>query len=120
MGGRGQTLVDAAYVAESFLRAYDQLWMPLDEKTKERYIACFTRLRAIDPPYTNWLLFSSTIEAFLAKAGAAYDTYRVNSAIRKVEEWYTGMAGMPTDRRLPSTITAATSSTPCTWRPCRR
>ena len=88
--GEGQALVDAAYVAESFLRAYDQLWMPLDEKTKERYIACFTRLRAIDPPYTNWLLFSSTIEAFLAKAGAAYDTYRVNSAIRKVEEWYTG------------------------------
>lgn len=88
--GEGQALVDAAYVAESFLRAYDQLWMPLDEKTKERYIACFTRLRAIDTPYTNWLLFSSTIEAFLAKAGAAYDTYRVNSAIRKVEEWYTG------------------------------
>ena len=88
--GEGQALVDAAYLAESFLRAYDQLWMPLDEKTKERYIACFTRLRAIDPPYTNWLLFSSTIEAFLAKAGAAYDTYRVNSAIRKVEEWYTG------------------------------
>lgn len=88
--GEGQALVDAAYIAESFLRAYDQLWMPLDEKTKERYISCFTRLRAIDPPYTNWLLFSSTIEAFLAKAGAAYDPYRVNSAIRKVEEWYTG------------------------------
>lgn len=88
--GEGQALVDAAYVAESFLRAYDRLWVPLDVKTKERYITCFTRLRAIDPPYTNWLLFSSTIEAFLAKAGAPYDTYRVNSAIRKVEEWYTG------------------------------
>lgn len=88
--GEGQALVDAAYVAESFLRAYDRLWVPLDAKTKERYVACFTRLRAIDPPYTNWLLFSSTIEAFLAKAGAPYDTYRVNSAIRKVEEWYTG------------------------------
>ena len=88
--GEGQALVDAAYVAESFLRAYDRLWVPLDAKTKERYVACFTRLRAIDPPYTNWLLFSSTIEAFLAKAGAPYDAYRVNSAIRKVEEWYTG------------------------------
>lgn len=88
--GEGQALVDAAYVAESFLRAYDRLWVPLDAKTKERYVTCFTRLRAIDPPYTNWLLFSSTIEAFLAKAGAPYDTYRVNSAIRKVEEWYTG------------------------------
>lgn len=36
------------------------------------------------------MLFSSTIESFLAKAGAKYDQYRVNSAIRKVEEWYTG------------------------------
>lgn len=86
----GQPLVDAAYIAESFLRAYDQLWMPLDETTKKRYIEEFTLIRRVDPPYTNWLLFSSTIESFLAKAGAKYDAYRVNSAIRKVEEWYTG------------------------------
>ena len=86
----GQPLVDAAYVAESFLRAFDQLWIPLDEQTKQRYIEEFTLIRRVDPPYTNWLLFSSTIESFLAKAGAKYDAYRVNSAIRKVEEWYTG------------------------------
>lgn len=86
----GQPLVDAAYIAESFLRAYDCLWMPLDDVTKQRYIEEFTQLRRIDPPYTNWLLFSSTIEAFLAKAGAKCDTYRVNSAIRKMEEWYVG------------------------------
>ena len=86
----GQNLVDAAYVAESFIRGYDALWQPLDETTKQRYISEFTKLRDIDPPYTNWLLFSSTIESFLAKAGAPYDQYRVNSAIRKTEEWYTG------------------------------
>lgn len=86
----GQPLVDAAYVAESFLRAFDQLWVPLDETTKKRYIEEFTQLRRIDPPYTNWLLFSATIESFLAKAGAPFDIYRINSAIRKVEEWYTG------------------------------
>lgn len=88
--GEGQALVDAAYLAESFLRGYEALWLPLDEQTKARYIECFIGLRTVDPPYTNWLLFSSTIEAFLAKAGAAYDPYRINSAIRKVEEWYTG------------------------------
>lgn len=88
--GQGQALVDAAYVAESFLRAYDALWVPLDDITKQRYIDAFKGLRKIDPPYTNWLLFSSTIESFLAKAGADFDEYRVNSAIRKVEEWYTG------------------------------
>lgn len=88
--GNGQIMVDAAYVAESFIRAYDQLWMPLDEVTKQRYIKVFQGIRKIDPPYTNWLLFSATIESFLAKVGAPYDLYRVNSAIRKVEEWYTG------------------------------
>ena len=86
----GQNLVDAAYVAESFLRAYDTLWMPLDEVTKQRYLKEFAKLRHIDPPYTNWLLFSSTIESFMAKAGGDFDEYRVNSAYRKVEEWYVG------------------------------
>lgn len=88
--GHGQALVDAAYVAESFLRAWDTLWEPLDDVTKQRYIEEFTQLRRVDPPYTNWLLFSSTIESLLAKAGAECDEYRINSAIRKVEEWYTG------------------------------
>lgn len=35
-------------------------------------------------------VISSTIESLLGKAGAPCDEYRVNSAIRKVEEWYTG------------------------------
>ncbi|MBP3419230.1 MAG: DUF2264 domain-containing protein [Marinifilaceae bacterium] len=86
----GQTLVDAAYLAESFLRAYDALWLPLDETTKERYITEFTQLRRVDPPYTNWLLFSATVECFLKKAGADADEYRIHSALRKVEEWYVG------------------------------
>lgn len=86
----GQTLVDAAYLAESFIRAYDRLWMPLDDTTKKRYIDEFTKLRRIDPPYTNWFLFSSVIESFLAKTGSPYDIFRVNTAIRKVEEWYVG------------------------------
>lgn len=88
--GHGQALVDAAFIAESFLRAFDKLWVPLDSLTKERYIEEFHQLRRVDPPYTNWLLFSSAIESFLAKAGAPFDEYRVNSTIRKVEEWYTG------------------------------
>lgn len=86
----GQPLVDAAYVAESFIRAYDALWVPLDTLTKQRYIQEFQQLRRVDPPYTNWLLFSSTIECFLRKAGAQWDAYRVTSALRKIEEWYVG------------------------------
>lgn len=89
-GVSGQNLVDAAYIAESFLRAYDILWQPLDTLTKQCYFKEFQKLRRIDPPYTNWLLFSSVIESFLTKAGGGYDEFRVNMACRKVEEWYVG------------------------------
>jgi len=86
----GQPLVDAAYIASSFLRAPKQLWEPLDDLTKERYIKEFQQLRRINPPYSNWLLFSAMVETFLMEAGAQYDMYRIHSAIRKIEEWYVG------------------------------
>jgi len=86
----GQPLVDAAYIANSFLRAPKQLWEPLDDVTKERYIQEFQQLRRIDPPYTNWLLFSAMVETFLLLVDAQYDKYRIHSAIRKIEEWYVG------------------------------
>ena len=91
-GAAGQNLVDAAYIAESFIRAYDALWVPLDQTTKDRYIKEFKKLRSIEPPYTNWFLFSSTIESFIAKAVGLreYDDFRVMMTIRKVEEWYVG------------------------------
>jgi hypothetical protein len=90
--GHGQALVDAAYVAESFIRGYDALWMPLDEVTKQRYLEEFKQLRRVEPPYTNWFLFSSTIESFIAKAFGTkeYDDFRVMMPIRKTEEWYVG------------------------------
>ena len=91
-GVSGQNLVDAAYIAESFIRAYDALWKPLDDVTKERYIKEFKMLRKYEPPYTNWFLFSSTIESFIAKAAGLkeYDDFRVMMPIRKTEEWYVG------------------------------
>lgn len=86
----GQPLVDAAYIANSFLRAPKQLWEPLDELTKKRYIEEFKQLRRVDPPYTNWLLFSAMVETFLVSIDEQYDAYRIHSAIRKIEEWYVG------------------------------
>ncbi len=86
----GQPLVDAAYIANSFLRAFDQLWMPLDEVTKQRYINEFKQLRRVNPPYSNWLLFSAMVETFLFKVDANPDMYRIASALRKIEEWYVG------------------------------
>lgn len=86
----GQPLVDAAFLAHSFLRAPKAVWEPLDNITKKRYIEEFTQLRRIKPPYNNWLLFAAMIEAFLLMAGEACDPMRIDLAIRKTNEWYVG------------------------------
>jgi hypothetical protein len=86
----GQVLVDAAFIANSFLRAPEQLWEPLDDVTKARYVEKFKSLRRVDPPYTNWLLFSAMVETFLLSIDEDYDAYRIHSALRKMEEWYVG------------------------------
>lgn len=85
-----QPLVDAAFIAQSFLRAPSQLWEPLDELTKQRYIEEFTQLRRVNPPYNNWLLFSAIVESFLMYIDAPYDSFRIMTGIRKTEEWYVG------------------------------
>ena len=86
--GSGQVLVDAAYLANSFIRAPKALWEPLDQVTKERYINEFKSLRKIKPAYNNWLLFRAMIEAFLASINEEYDAYVLDTSLRKIDEWY--------------------------------
>ena len=88
--GSGQVLVDAAYLANSFIRAPKALWEPLDSVTKERYIKEFKSLRQIKPSYNNWLLFRAMIEAFLASIDEEYDAYALDATLRKMNEWYLG------------------------------
>lgn len=53
----GQPLVDAAFLAQSFLRAPEATWERLDTLTRHRYLDCFKGLRNVTPAYNNWLLF---------------------------------------------------------------
>jgi hypothetical protein len=85
-----QPLVDAAYIAHAFLRAPAQLWEPLDELTRSRYIEEFKNLRTRKPWYSNWLLFSAMTETFLLSEGEQYDHLRIDVAVRKLKEWYVG------------------------------
>ena len=86
----GQALVDASFIASSFLRAPKQLWEPLDDITKQRYVKEFQGLRRFTPVYSNWILFVGTIETFLMSIGEEYDAYRIDISLRKTEEWYVG------------------------------
>lgn len=83
-----QRLVDAAYIAESFLRAPEATWQLLDETTQKRYIERFQRLKIVRPAYNNWLLFRGLIEAFLMSVGEDADQYVLTVASNKINEWY--------------------------------
>ncbi|MDR0893386.1 MAG: DUF2264 domain-containing protein [Mediterranea sp.] len=85
--GSSQILVDAAYIAESFMRC-PGLWTSLDKQTQERYVKEFKKQRKIVPAYSNWLLFRATIEAFLLSIDEDYDGYVLNVTARKINEWY--------------------------------
>ncbi|USI71923.1 DUF2264 domain-containing protein [Sphingomonas morindae] len=88
--GAGQALVDSAYFTNALIRAPKALWEPLDTRTKARIVKEIKGLRAISPPYQNWLLFAAMNEAFLLSIGEEWDPMRIDLAIRKVNEWYVG------------------------------
>jgi hypothetical protein len=86
----GQPVVDAAFFAQALLRAPHQLWDPLDAATKANIIAALKSSRIITPGYSNWLLFSATIEAALLKFDNYGDRMRMDYAIKQHQLWYKG------------------------------
>ncbi|MBD5346077.1 MAG: DUF2264 domain-containing protein [Bacteroides sp.] len=90
-GSHPQPLVDAAYLAESFMRAPEATWQQLDTLTQRRYIECFKGLRRHRPAYNNWLLFRGLIEAFLLTVEPeSADNFIFTTVGRKIDEWYLG------------------------------
>ncbi len=85
-----QNLVDAAFLALGFSRARGELWDKLDAPVRERMVTALQSTRKFKPGRNNWLLFSATIEAFLASVGAEWRPEPIEVAIQSHEEWYKG------------------------------
>jgi hypothetical protein len=85
-----QPLVDAAFLGQALLRAPRALRESLDARTTQRLVEALESTRVIQPSFSNWLLFSATVEAALAKLGAKWDRVRVDYAIRQHDQWYKG------------------------------
>ncbi|MDR2918211.1 MAG: DUF2264 domain-containing protein [Tannerella sp.] len=85
-----QPLVDAAFLAQAFLRSPDVLWKGLTQETQQMVIDAFKKTREITPYHNNWLLFAGTIEAFFLHVGEEWDGMRIDYAIRQHEQWYKG------------------------------
>ena len=85
-----QNLVDAAFLALGLSRAQKELWDALDAATRERIVTALQSTRKFKPGKNNWLLFSATIEAFLASVGASWLPEPIETAITAHQEWYQG------------------------------
>ncbi len=85
-----QPLVDAAFLAQGILRAPRALREALGTTTTAQLVAALESTRAITPVFSNWLLFSATVEAALARLGATWDRMRVDYALRQHDQWYKG------------------------------
>lgn len=85
-----QPIVDAAFLAQAFLRAPNELWHKLDRATQANVVVALQSTRTRKPHFNNWLLFAATIEAFLYQAEADWDAMRVDYALRQHAQWYKG------------------------------
>lgn len=85
-----QPLVDAAFFAQALLRAPKQLWGGLDNNTKVNVINALKSSRVITPSYSNWLMFSATVEAALCKFDNSGDMMRIDYALKQHLLWYKG------------------------------
>ncbi|MDO9633721.1 MAG: DUF2264 domain-containing protein [Paludibacter sp.] len=87
-----QNLVDAAFLAQGFLRSPDKLWGGLDKKTQQLIIHSMMATRVFKPLESNWLLFSATVEAFLYRFTGSCNFEAINYALVKFSDWYKGDA----------------------------
>lgn len=87
--GGSQPLVDAAFMAHGLLRS-GSFALSLPDKLKIQIITALESSRIINPPATNWLLFSSMVEAGIRRLGGKCDELRVLYGLRQFAQWYKG------------------------------
>ena len=84
-----QPLVDAAFLAESFLRA-PYLWNQLNKITQQRYKGCFQKIRKIIPYHNNWILFSGIVECFFIFIREKPNEEKMFNIANQINNWYVG------------------------------
>jgi hypothetical protein len=89
-GSVPQTLVDAAFLGLGILRAPRLLADGLPSNTRNWLIEGLKKTRAIQPPETNWLLFSAVVESTLARLDSDWDPKPVEHALAMHKGWYVG------------------------------
>jgi hypothetical protein len=89
-GEERQTIVDAAFLALALHRAPKSLRANLPQNVRKSLSNALRATRKQTPPMNNWLLFAAMIEVALFELGEDWDRQRVDSALKKMSEWYLG------------------------------
>ncbi len=89
-GESSQTLVDSSFLALALLRAPKQLLDTMTPATRARLVSALESERKIQPPLSNWLLFSALNEVLLRRLGATWEKSRIDDALQKHQSWYLG------------------------------
>lgn len=85
-----QSLVDAAYLTQGFLRA-PALWDAIGLEAQRNLLFEVKKTRRVCPPKNNWLLFASMIEAFLLEYDEEYNNRRLYRGVEKfMNDYYIG------------------------------
>lgn len=86
----GQPLVDASFFALALVRS-PWLWENLNKEVQDNIVVALNKTKSTIPVYSNWILFTSMIEAFFCKYDLPYDPVRIEYGIREFSEhWYVG------------------------------
>ncbi len=88
--GYGQSLVDAAFLADAVVRAPAELSEKLDGITRSRLIAALESTRKFQADGSNWVLFPAAVEAGIKTLGGEYSVEPVLKAADRLEKWYLG------------------------------
>ena len=91
VGDNIQPIVDAAFLADGMLIAWDELWEKSAPATRQNLVEAMRQIRRKKPYCMNWLLFSAIVECFLYRATGAFDEMRVDYALHEFcRHWYVG------------------------------
>ena len=88
--GYGQSLVDAAFLADAVVRAPAELSEKLDSITRGRLISALMSTRKFRADGSNWVLFPAAVEAGIKVLGGEYSVEPVLKAADRLEKWYLG------------------------------
>lgn len=88
--GYGQSLVDAAFLADAVVRAPVELSEKLGGDTRKKLISALMSTRKFQADGSNWVLFPAAVEAGIKILGGEYLTEPALKAANRLEKWYLG------------------------------